>query len=61
MRHALLWDTALGFVGFFAFLAIAQAILNLFQPEPAIWPGILSAVLCGIEYLLWRAKRKDLR
>ena len=34
MRRALLWDTALGFVGFFAFLALVQAVLNLFSPLP---------------------------
>ncbi|WP_408931939.1 hypothetical protein ACKFRM_00295 [Corynebacterium sp. YSMAA1_1_D6] len=39
MRRALLWDTALGFVGFFAALALLQAVLNLFAPSPAIWPG----------------------
>lgn len=61
MRRALLWDTALGFVGFFAALAFLQAVLNLFQPSPAIWPGLLAGALCLAEYLLWRAKRKDLQ
>ncbi|WP_411709369.1 hypothetical protein [Corynebacterium sp. LaCa116] len=61
MRRALLWDTALGFVGFFAALALLQAVLNLFAPSPAIWPGLLAGALCLTEYLLWRAKRKDLR
>ncbi|MCG7247566.1 MAG: hypothetical protein E6689_06920 [Corynebacterium striatum] len=60
MRRALLWDTALGFVGFFAFLALIQAVINLFSVSPAIWPGLLAGGLCAIEYLLWRAKRKDL-
>ncbi|MHA7725719.1 hypothetical protein [Corynebacterium hesseae] len=61
MRRALLWDTALGFVGFFAFLALVQAVLNLFHPSPAIWPGLLAGALCLAEFLLWRAKRKDPR
>ena len=61
MRRALLWDTALGFVGFFAALGFLQAVLNLFQPSPALWPGLLAGALMLAEYLLWRAKRKDLR
>lgn len=61
MRRALLWDTALGFVGFFAALALLQAVLNLFQPSPAVWPGLLAGALVLAEYALWRAKRKDLR
>ena len=61
MRRALLWDTALGFIGFFAFLALMQAVLNLFQPSPALWPGFLAGALVLAEYLLWRAKQKDLR
>ena len=60
MRRALLWDTALGFVGFFAVLALIQAIYNLFQPSPALWPGLLAGSLCLVEFLLWRAKHKDL-
>ncbi|HJG43712.1 hypothetical protein ACEE90_12845 [Corynebacterium phoceense] len=61
MRRALLWDSALGFVGFFAALALLQAILNLFQPSPALWPGLLAGVLMALEWALWRAKRKDLQ
>lgn len=61
MRRALLWDSALGFVGFFAALALLQAILNLFHPSPALWPGLLAGVLVALEWALWRAKRKDLQ
>ena len=61
MRRALLWDSALGFVGFFAALALLQAILNLFQPSPALWHGLLAGVLMTLEWALWRAKRKDLQ
>lgn len=61
MRRALLWDSALGFVGFFAALALLQAILNLFQPSPARWPGLIAGVLMALEWALWRAKRKDLQ
>ncbi|MDD7581501.1 hypothetical protein ACEE23_08235 [Corynebacterium sp. 32222D000AT] len=60
MRHSLLWDTALGFCGFFAALAILQAVVNLFRPEPAIWPGLLAGVLCLALYGIYRAKRAHL-
>lgn len=61
MRRELLWDTALGFLGFFALVAVVQAVINIFQPHPAIWPGLVAAVFCGLTYLTWRAKRKDLQ
>ena len=60
MRRTMLWDTALGFLGFFSVLAVIQAIINLFQDSPAIWPGLVAGVLCFLTYLTWRAKRKDL-
>ena len=46
MRRAMLWDTALGFLGFFSVLAVIQAVLNLFHDSPALWPGLLAGVLC---------------
>ncbi|MDO5031143.1 hypothetical protein [Corynebacterium sp.] len=61
MRRSLLWDTALGFVGFFAVLALIQALMNILSPSPALWPGLLAGALCLLEFLLWRAKLKDLR
>ena len=60
MRRTMLWDTALGFLGFFSVLAVIQAIINLFQDSPAIWPGLLAGTLCLLTYLTWRVKRKDL-
>lgn len=36
MRRAMLWDTALGFLGFFSILAVIQAIINIFHDSPAI-------------------------
>ena len=60
MRRAMLWDTALGFLGFFSLLAVIQAVLNLFHDSPALCPGLLAGVLCLLTYLTWRAKRKDL-
>ncbi|MGV0394402.1 MULTISPECIES: hypothetical protein [Corynebacterium] len=41
-RRDLMWQTLIGFVGFFALLALIQAVINLFSPNPAIWPGLLA-------------------
>ncbi|WP_169833320.1 hypothetical protein [Corynebacterium phocae] len=55
MRPHLLWEAALGFVGFFAFLALIQALVNLFAPEPALWPGLLAGGLVAATYFIWKA------
>ena len=39
-RRELQHETLLGFLGFFAFLSLVQAVANLFAPEPALWPGV---------------------
>ena len=44
-RKKLVWESALGFVGFFTLLAGVQAVWNVFQPEPSPWPGVFFAVL----------------
>lgn len=53
-RRKLQHETLVGFLGFFAFLALAQAVRNLFLPEPALWPGALAAVLVGLTWWAWR-------
>ncbi|QGU03900.1 hypothetical protein [Corynebacterium comes] len=53
-RRALQHETLLGFLGFFAFLALVQAVGNLFAPEPALWPGVLAGVLVGLTWWVWR-------
>lgn len=53
-RQDLVWQTAVGFVGFFALLALVQAVLNLFSPAPAIWPGLLAGALVLAEWWLVR-------
>lgn len=60
MRKDLIWQTVIGFVGFFAFLAVVQAVMNVFRPEPAIWPGLLAGALVLATWLLtkrWLAWR----
>ncbi|SDM13659.1 hypothetical protein SAMN04488535_2061 [Corynebacterium mycetoides] len=55
MRRDLLCQTLIGFVGFFAFVSLVQAVLNLFRPTPAIWPGLLAGALCLST--LWLTRR----
>ncbi len=56
-RRKLQHETLLGFLGFFAFLALVQAVGNLFAPEPALWPGLLAAVFVGLTWWVWRRGR----
>ncbi|MEH0147702.1 hypothetical protein V6D40_08525 [Corynebacterium sp. Q4381] len=53
-RRDLVWQTVIGFVGFFAFLAVVQAVINVFSPDPAIWPGLLAGALVLATWLLVR-------
>ncbi|AZA10851.1 hypothetical protein [Corynebacterium gerontici] len=55
-RKALLYDALLGFLGFFSFLAFIQAVVNLFQPEPLVWPAVLALVLVVSTVVVWRAR-----
>jgi len=56
-RKKLMWDTLVGFVGFFAFLSVIQAVLNLLSPEPAVWPAVLALVLVIAAVTVWRIGR----
>ena len=56
-RKKLVWESALGFVGFFTLLAGVQAVWNVFQPEPSPWPGVFFAVLLLLSWLVWRRYR----
>lgn len=60
-RKDLLWQTVIGFVGFFAALALVQAVINVLRPNPALWPGILAGVLLLATWTLvrrWRTLRR---
>lgn len=57
-RKKLVWESALGFVGFFTLLAGVQAVWNVFQPEPSPWPGVFFAVLLLLSWLVWRGYRR---
>lgn len=52
-RRKLQNETLLGFVGFFAFLAVLQAVVNIFSPEPAVWPALLAAFFLGLTWWVW--------
>lgn len=57
MRRDLVWQTLIGFVGFFAAVALVQAVLNLFRPEPLLWPGLVAGALCLATFWLTRRWR----
>ena len=56
-RKKLMWDTLVGFVGFFAFVSVIQAVLSLLSPEPAVWPAVLALVLVIAAVTVWRIGR----
>ena len=57
-RKGLQFDAALGFVGFFAGIFMLQAIVNVFQPEPKVWPALLALGFVVATVVLWRARRR---
>ncbi|MFP7365021.1 hypothetical protein SFC07_04450 [Corynebacterium callunae] len=57
-RHSLQLEVLLGFLGFFSFLAVVQAIINVLQPEPKIWPALLALVLVVSFVAVWRRWRR---
>ncbi|WP_370639207.1 hypothetical protein [Corynebacterium sp. CNCTC7651] len=54
LRKDLVWQSIVGFVGFFTALALIQAVVNVFRPEPAVWPALFAAVMITLEVLLVR-------
>ena len=57
-RRNLQLDAFIGFLGFFAFLAVVQAAVNVVQPEPKVWPALLALMLVLATVAMWRARRK---
>lgn len=64
-RTDLMWQAIVGFVGFFALLALVQGLVNVFRDQPAIWPGLLAGALALAEWwlvrrwLAWRSSALD--
>jgi hypothetical protein len=50
-------DMLLGIIGFFAFMAVVQTVVLEVRGEPAGVSALLLAVLLGVLYLVWRARR----
>lgn len=57
-RRRLQQDALSGFLGFFAFVAVLQAVLNVFQPEPQVWPALLALALVTATWWSWRVGRR---
>lgn len=51
-------ETLVGFLGFFTALAVIQAALNAFSPDPAVWPSLLALGLITLTTLAWRTWRR---
>ena len=64
-RTDLMWQAIVGFVGFFALLALVQGLVNVFRDQPAIWPRLLAGALALAErwlprrWLAWRSTELD--
>lgn len=56
-RGQLAKDAILGFVGFFTFLAVVQAVINVFRPDPEVWPALFALVMLAACWLTWRLTR----
>ena len=50
-------DVLLGIIGFFAFMAVIQTVVLEVRGEPAELSAVLLAVLLGILYAVWRARK----
>jgi hypothetical protein len=50
-------DMVLGILGFFAFRAVVQTVVLEVRGEPAGFSAALLAVLLGLLYLVWRARK----
>lgn len=57
-RKGLQLDAFIGFLGFFAGIAVLQAVINVFQPEPKVWPALLALVLVLATVSMWRARHR---
>lgn len=57
-RRRLQTDSFAGFLGFFAFLSVVQAVINVLSPEPAVWPAVLALILVVATVSTWRYGRR---
>lgn len=57
-RRRLQSDSLAGFLGFFAFLSVVQAVINVLAPEPKVWPAVLALILVVAAVSAWRYGRR---
>ena len=57
-RRRLQLETLVGFLGFFTVIAVIQAVLNAFSPDPAAWPSLLAFGMIALTVMAWRAWRR---
>ncbi len=50
-------DTLLGIIGVFTFMAVVQTVVLEVRGEPAGTSALLLAVLLGVLYMVWRARK----
>ena len=50
-------DMLLGIIGVFAFMAVVQTVVLEVRGEPAGTSALLLAVLLGVLYVVWRARK----
>ncbi|GAA1472359.1 hypothetical protein P4N68_03990 [Corynebacterium felinum] len=56
-RTLLVRESIVGFLGFLSFLAVVQAVINVMQPQPKVWPAVLALVLVIAAVSAWRWHR----
>ncbi|WP_291479995.1 hypothetical protein [Corynebacterium sp.] len=56
-RRRTVLEAVLGFLSFFTVLALVQAVWNVLQDDPAVWPSLLLAALLLATWAVWRRWR----
>ncbi|MDN6387800.1 MAG: hypothetical protein L0J86_09030 [Corynebacterium sp.] len=57
-RRRTVLEAVLGFLAFFCVLALVQAVWNVLQDDPAVWPALLRAALLLATWAVWRRWRR---
>ncbi|WP_420099683.1 hypothetical protein [Corynebacterium sp.] len=57
-RRRTVLEAVLGFLSFFTVLALVQAVWNVLQDDPAVWPSLLLAGLLLTTWMVWRRWRR---
>ncbi|MDN5719530.1 MAG: hypothetical protein ACTH2Y_08845 [Corynebacterium sp.] len=57
-RRRTVLEAVLGFLAFFCVLALVQAVWNVLQDDPAVWPALLLAALLLATWAVWRRWRR---